>query len=204
MDLEFNNKLQSREAELIRMQSEIQELSQKLEKERGEWDTSIKNSTQQLNDAYVRIKQLEEMLNKSSLNSLDNENNNNKNNNNGINTSSIITTSINHIDKISDNSSNNNDNEREKQLEEKIRQLQSDLQIANIKTRKLEDMEQMYMKAVEKELGCKRLIAACCNLPMDKIDEFIEPLTLAIENDPPDMDFTRVIGFMEKLRRHQQ
>ncbi|CAO3642629.1 unnamed protein product [Cunninghamella blakesleeana] len=193
MDLEFNNKLQSREVELTRMQSEYQELTQKFEKERSEWNTSIKNSNQQLNDANIRIKQLEEMLDKSSLN----------NSENGINSSSTATTNTKLIEKKGKDN-NSNSHEREKQLEEKIRQLQSDLRMANIKTRKLDDMEQMYMKAVEKELGCKRLIAACCNLPMDNIDEFIEPLTLAIENDPPDMDFSRVIGFMEKLRRHQQ
>jgi hypothetical protein len=56
-------------------------------------------------------------------------------------------------------------------------------------------------ETAEKEIQCKRLIAACCNLPMDKIDELVEPLTLAIESDPPDLDLARVIGFMEKIRR---
>ena len=53
----------------------------------------------------------------------------------------------------------------------------------------------------EKEMQCKRLIAACCNLPIDKIDDLVEPLTLAIESDPPDLDLARVIGFMDKIRR---
>ncbi|KAI8099856.1 uncharacterized protein BX664DRAFT_290228 [Halteromyces radiatus] len=56
-------------------------------------------------------------------------------------------------------------------------------------------------ETAEKELQCKRLIAACCSLPIDKIDELVEPLTLAIESDPPDLDLARVIGFMEKIRR---
>lgn len=56
-------------------------------------------------------------------------------------------------------------------------------------------------ETAEKEIQCKRLIAACCNLPMDKIDELVEPLTMAIESDPPDLDLARVIGFMEKIRR---
>ncbi|KAI8880472.1 apses-domain-containing protein [Backusella circina FSU 941] len=53
----------------------------------------------------------------------------------------------------------------------------------------------------EKEMQCKRLIAACCNLPVEKIDDLVEPLILAIESDPPDLDLTRVIGFMDKIRR---
>lgn len=53
----------------------------------------------------------------------------------------------------------------------------------------------------EKEMQCKRLIAACCNLPVEKIDDLVEPLTLAIESDPPDLDLARVIGFMDKIKR---
>ncbi|CEJ04005.1 hypothetical protein RMCBS344292_17975 [Rhizopus microsporus] len=54
---------------------------------------------------------------------------------------------------------------------------------------------------MEKEMQCKRLIAACCNLPIEKIDDLVEPLTLAIESDPPDLDLARVIGFMDKVKR---
>lgn len=176
MDTEFSKKLQYREAELIRMQSEIQDLSQQLEKERNEWNTTLKKNTQQLNEAHLRIKQLEEILNKTGLHHLENGINNNDN---------IINMPITPTHLIDNNNSSKSSSESDK-------------------TRKLEEMEQKYLKAVEKELGCKRLIAACCHLPIDTIDEFIEPLTLAIENDPPDMDFTRVIGFMEKLRQHQQ
>ncbi|KAI8067947.1 hypothetical protein BC940DRAFT_333169 [Gongronella butleri] len=62
-------------------------------------------------------------------------------------------------------------------------------------------LDELRAETAEKELQCKRLIAACCNLPMDKIDDLVEPLTLAIESDPPDLDLARVIGFMEKIRR---
>ncbi|KAI8332683.1 hypothetical protein BC941DRAFT_402390 [Chlamydoabsidia padenii] len=61
--------------------------------------------------------------------------------------------------------------------------------------------DKLRAETAEKEMQCKRLIAACCNLPIDKIDELVEPLTLAIESDPPDLDLGRVIGFMEKIRR---
>jgi regulatory protein SWI6 len=63
------------------------------------------------------------------------------------------------------------------------------------------EIERLQKKFTDKELQCKRLIAACCNLPMDKIDDLVEPLTLAIESDPPDLDLARVIGFMDKIRR---
>ncbi|KAI8381153.1 uncharacterized protein BYT42DRAFT_565454 [Radiomyces spectabilis] len=63
------------------------------------------------------------------------------------------------------------------------------------------EADRLRAQSAEKELQCKKLIAACCNLPIDKIDELVEPLTLAIESDPPDLDLARVIGFMEKIRR---
>ncbi|ORX61521.1 apses-domain-containing protein [Hesseltinella vesiculosa] len=62
-------------------------------------------------------------------------------------------------------------------------------------------LNELRAETAEKELQCKRLIAACCNLSIDKIDDLVEPLTLAIESDPPDLDLARVIGFMEKIRR---
>lgn len=63
------------------------------------------------------------------------------------------------------------------------------------------EVEEQRAQSAEKELQCKKLIAACCNLPIEKIDDLVEPLILAIESDPPDLDLARVIGFMEKIRR---
>ncbi|KAF7727338.1 transcriptional regulator swi6 [Apophysomyces ossiformis] len=63
------------------------------------------------------------------------------------------------------------------------------------------EVERLRAQSAEKEMQCKRLIAACCSLPIEKIDELVEPLTLAIESDPPDLDLARVVGFMEKIRR---
>ncbi|KAI8990025.1 hypothetical protein BDB01DRAFT_848126 [Pilobolus umbonatus] len=63
------------------------------------------------------------------------------------------------------------------------------------------EISEIQSQFSEKEMQCKRLIAACCNFPIEKIDDLVEPLTLAIESDPPDLDLARVIGFMDKIRR---
>ncbi|KAG1196986.1 hypothetical protein G6F70_007009 [Rhizopus microsporus] len=65
----------------------------------------------------------------------------------------------------------------------------------------IEQLKQELELVKEREMEYKRLIATCCNTPLEKLDILIKPLTLAIENDPPDLDMTRVIGFMEKLQR---
>ncbi|CAO3686433.1 unnamed protein product [Rhizopus stolonifer] len=53
----------------------------------------------------------------------------------------------------------------------------------------------------EREMEYKRLIASCCNIPLEKVDLLIKPLTLAVENNPPDLDMARMVGFMDQLER---
>jgi regulatory protein SWI6 len=91
---------------------------------------------------------------------------------------------------------------KERKLEKKVKSLQNQLD-AHSKTidRLKSDLETTQQKAKQKEMEYRRLIAASCNLPIEKVDGLIGPLTLAIESDPPDLDMARVIGFMERLRR---
>jgi hypothetical protein len=92
--------------------------------------------------------------------------------------------------------------ERKRQLESYVKNVQTKVKAYRTNDQTLiREIERLQKNFTEKELQCKRLIAACCNLPMDKIDDLVEPLTLAIESDPPDLDLARVIGFMDKIRR---
>ncbi|KAI9336040.1 ankyrin repeat-containing domain protein [Pilaira anomala] len=91
---------------------------------------------------------------------------------------------------------------KERKLEKRIKLLQNQLESNSKTIDKLKaDLEGSQLKAKQKEMEYRRLIAASCNLPIEKVDGLIGPLTLAIESDPPDLDMTRVIGFMERLRR---
>ncbi|CAO0789772.1 unnamed protein product [Mucor circinelloides] len=92
--------------------------------------------------------------------------------------------------------------EKKKKLDEYIRNIQAKVKAYRTNDEALRhEIERLENDYVAKEMECKRLIAACCNLPIDKIDDLVEPLTLAIESDPPDLDLARVIGFMDKIRR---
>lgn len=92
--------------------------------------------------------------------------------------------------------------EKKKKLDEYIRNIQAKVKAYRTNDEALRnEIEKLQNDYVAKETECKRLIAACCNLPIDKIDDLVEPLTLAIESDPPDLDLARVIGFMDKIRR---
>ncbi|KAK4517328.1 uncharacterized protein ATC70_000663 [Mucor velutinosus] len=92
--------------------------------------------------------------------------------------------------------------EKKKKLDEYIRNIQAKVKAYRTNDEALRsEIKKLQSDYVAKEMECKRLIAACCNLPIDKIDDLVEPLTLAIESDPPDLDLARVIGFMDKIRR---
>lgn len=92
--------------------------------------------------------------------------------------------------------------EKKMKLDDYIRSVQAKVKAYTRNDQELQDeIKESENMFYEKEMQCKRLIAACCNLPIDKIDELVEPLTLAIESDPPDLDLARVIGFMDKIRR---
>lgn len=92
--------------------------------------------------------------------------------------------------------------EKKKILEDYTRNIQAKIKAYTTNDVELKkEIKKLEDQFSEKEMQCKRLIAACCNLPIDKIDDLVEPLTLAIESDPPDLDLARVIGFMDKIRR---
>jgi hypothetical protein len=93
---------------------------------------------------------------------------------------------------------------KERKLEKKVKSLQNQLE-TGLKTieRLQNELDEERKKSNETEMQYRRLIATSCGLPIEKVDALVQPLTLAIESDPPDLDMARVIGFMERLRRQQ-
>lgn len=91
---------------------------------------------------------------------------------------------------------------KERKLEKRLKTLQNQVESGNKTIEKLQaELAAEKTRANEKEMEYRRLIAASCGLPIERVDSLIRPLTLAIESDPPDLDMARVIGFMERLRR---
>ncbi|CDH58680.1 related to transcription factor mbp1 [Lichtheimia corymbifera JMRC:FSU:9682] len=95
---------------------------------------------------------------------------------------------------------------REQWLEEQMKLLQAQV-ATHAQTRQVlsQQITQLQNRTSQTEIQCKRLIAACCNLPIDKVDLLLDPLLAAVESDPPDESFQQVVGFMDgvKRKRHQ-
>jgi chromosome segregation ATPase len=50
------------------------------------------------------------------------------------------------------------------------------------------------------ELSCKKIIAACCNVPLQHIDELLQPLLEALESDDFNLDMRLISGFLSRIR----
>ncbi|KAI9063892.1 transcription factor [Trametes sanguinea] len=54
--------------------------------------------------------------------------------------------------------------------------------------------------SAEKEFQCKKIVALCTGVPVDKVDELLENLVVAMESESQVIDISRVSGFMQKVR----
>ncbi|TFY57869.1 hypothetical protein EVJ58_g6754, partial [Rhodofomes roseus] len=54
--------------------------------------------------------------------------------------------------------------------------------------------------SAEKEFQCKKIVALCTGVPIDKVEEMLENLVVAVESEAQIVDIGRVSGFMQKVR----
>ncbi|KAF8916007.1 hypothetical protein CPB85DRAFT_1291084 [Mucidula mucida] len=54
--------------------------------------------------------------------------------------------------------------------------------------------------SAEKEFMCRKIIALCTGVPVDKVEEMLENLISAVESEDQVIDINRVSGFMQKVR----
>jgi len=54
--------------------------------------------------------------------------------------------------------------------------------------------------SAEKEYQCKKIVALCTGIPVDKVEDMLENLVIAMESEAQVVDIVRVSGFMQKVR----
>ena len=93
---------------------------------------------------------------------------------------------------------------RERWLEERVLILEAQAEAHDqIREELANQIEELKAHSSEKEMQCKRLIAACCNMSVDEIDEILELLLASVESNPPDLDLPQVIQYVERLRHDE-
>ncbi|KAJ7334133.1 transcription factor [Mycena albidolilacea] len=70
---------------------------------------------------------------------------------------------------------------------------------------RMEDLMKARLKGLqgasaEKEYQCKKIVALCAQIPIDKVEEMLENLVVAVESESAIVDIGRVSGFMQKVR----
>ncbi|KAI0084457.1 transcription factor [Irpex rosettiformis] len=54
--------------------------------------------------------------------------------------------------------------------------------------------------SAEKEFQCKKIVSMCTGIPMDKVEDMLENLVVAVESESQVIDISRVSGFMQKVK----
>ncbi|KAF9497202.1 transcription factor [Pleurotus eryngii] len=54
--------------------------------------------------------------------------------------------------------------------------------------------------SAEKEFMCKKIVALCTGIPVDKVESMLENLVVALESESSMSDIGRISGFMQKVR----
>lgn len=65
----------------------------------------------------------------------------------------------------------------------------------------LEELQSLQSNSGEMEQKCKRVISACCSIPLDQVTKFIPFLLEAIESDGPDMQAERVASLLAQIKK---
>lgn len=70
---------------------------------------------------------------------------------------------------------------------------------------RMEDIVKGRLKSLqgasaEKEYQCKKIVALCTGIPIDKVEDMLENLVIAVESESQIVDIGRVSGFMQKVR----
>ncbi|KAF8976957.1 transcriptional regulator swi6 [Entomortierella lignicola] len=94
---------------------------------------------------------------------------------------------------------------------EKERELSAHEEVIMLKARVLayeqnekelaQELEAIKDGWLDKELQCRKVISICCNIPLEKVDEMLTPLTQAVESDGAGLDLSRVAEFMSRVKR---
>ncbi|KIK48277.1 hypothetical protein CY34DRAFT_798378 [Suillus luteus UH-Slu-Lm8-n1] len=70
---------------------------------------------------------------------------------------------------------------------------------------RMEDLMQLRLRSLQgasadKEYQCKKVVALCTGIPIDKVEDMLENLVVAVESEAQVVDIVRVAGFMQKVR----
>ncbi|KAI1318178.1 transcriptional regulator swi6 [Mortierella claussenii] len=207
LDVEFSQEIMTRQGQLHDTQSLLRKATRDLTETRRTI-SQCRAQAQQLEEAHQKIKNLELSLEEESQKTRDQKGYTSK----FRNTDDIDLLFSGHAPSISlprPDSSGNEDQlevelERERMVEQDVIHLKSRVSAYQKNDEELSrELAETRDKTSANELLCKKVIAICCNIPLDRVDDMLVPLTLAVESDGASLDLSRVAGFMSRVKQQE-
>jgi hypothetical protein len=63
-----------------------------------------------------------------------------------------------------------------------------------------EDLRKLRSTATQHEIICKKIISSCSNVPLEQVEELLQPLMNAIDSDSLNLDVNFLSSFMVRLK----
>ncbi|KAF9438624.1 transcriptional regulator swi6 [Entomortierella beljakovae] len=207
LDGEFSHEILARQGQLQDTQSLLRQATRDLTETRKTIG-QCRTQAQQLEEAHQKIKNLELSLEEESLKTQNLKGYLGRTRNNedidllfSVKRPSLLSTQY---DTMMYEDQATDDAEREKKAEQDVLQLRSRVYAyQKIDEELSQELAETSSKTCANELLCKKVIAICCNIPLEKVDDMLVPLTLAVESDGASLDLSRVAGFMSRVKQQE-
>lgn len=204
LDLEFSQELLARQNQLKDTQTQLRQATRELTETRK----TIKQcrvQVQQLEEAHQKIKNLELSLEEESQKTRNHKGYASKlRGNDDIDLMFNVRKPTLPLPNTTNSSLDTSDASRLGLIEQDVIQLKSRIYAYERNDEELSrELADSQSKTSANELLCKKVIAICCKIPLDKVDDMLIPLTLAVESDGASLDLTRVAGFMSRVKQQE-
>ncbi|KAF9174346.1 transcriptional regulator swi6 [Mortierella sp. AD010] len=205
LDLEFSHEIMARQSQLQDAQAQLRQSTSELSNTRR----TIKQcraEVLQLTEAQQKIKNLEQSLEEETRKTQGQK---------GYTSAPHQKETVNEdIDQLfctpvrpsprvdADESSGSTEKERELTAQDEILMLKARILAYEQNEKELaQEFAVAKDQSLGRELQCRKVISICCNIPLEKVDEMLVPLTLAVESDGASLELSRVAGFMGKVKK---
>ncbi|KAF9117195.1 transcriptional regulator swi6 [Mortierella sp. AM989] len=205
LDLEFSHEIMARQGQLQDTQAQLRHSTGELSNTRRTIK-QLRAQSLQLTEAQQKIRNLEQ--------SLEEESQKTRSQKGYSSTLRQKDTANEDIDRLfypparpsskinEDGSSGMTEKEREANAHEEVFMLKARILAYEQNEKELvQELADVKDQSLDRELQCRKVISICCNIPLEKVDEMLVPLTLAVESDGASLDLSRAAGFMSKVKK---
>ncbi|KAF9438390.1 transcriptional regulator swi6 [Entomortierella beljakovae] len=207
LDIEFSHEIMARQGQLQDTQVQLRQFTSELSNTRR-MIIQCRGQYKQLNEAQIKIKNLEQSLEEESqrtrsqrgyTSSLRQREAGNEDIDNLFSYPVRPTSGPKAVE-----DKNLSAKERSKAIQEEITSLRARIHAYEENNKEMsQELVDVKDQSLDREFQYRKVISICCKIPLEKVDDMLVPLTLAVESDGASLDLSRVAGFMSKVKKQE-